>query len=141
MSIWAVPFTLEELNARGQGTMMVPLSLCFSAFGDDWLAATMPVGPNTLQPMGLLHGGASLALAETVGSVAGSLSVDPREAVCVGQDINANHVRAVRAGLVTGTARPLHRGRTSQVWGIDITDDAGRLVCIARLTLAVLRKT
>jgi 1,4-dihydroxy-2-naphthoyl-CoA hydrolase len=139
MSIWAQPFTVEELNARGRGTLNEALGIRFTAHGEDWIAASMAVGPATKQPMGLLHGGASFALAETVGSVGGTLTLDPALATCVGQDMNGNHLRAVREGTVTGTARPLHRGRTSQVWAIDIADEAGRLVCVARLTLAVLK--
>ena len=108
--------------------------------GDDFIKARMPVDHRTVQPMGLLHGGASVALAETLGSSGAYLCVDPAKYVVVGLEINANHVRAVRDGWVTGTARPLHRGKTTQLWEIRITDAADKLVCISRLTMAVLDK-
>ncbi|MEO0997200.1 MAG: hotdog fold thioesterase [Pseudomonadota bacterium] len=114
------------------------LGIRLSAFGEDYLSGTMPVDERTRQPYGLLHGGASVALAETLGSIGGALTLDRRRHGVVGLDINANHVRGVRDGLVTGTARPLHRGRSTQVWGIDIADADGRLVCVSRLTLAVV---
>jgi 1,4-dihydroxy-2-naphthoyl-CoA hydrolase len=100
----------------------------------------MPVDGRTRQPYGLLHGGASVALAETLGSTGAAMSVDAREYQCVGQEINANHVRAVRSGLVTGTARPVHLGGRTQVWTIDIVNEAGRLACTSRLTVAVIRR-
>ena len=106
--------------------------------GEDFLRATMPVEPRTHQPMGLLHGGASLVLAETLGSLAGNLCVS-QELCCVGLDINANHIRAKRDGVVTGTARPLHLGATTQVWQIELTDERQHLICTSRLTLSVLR--
>jgi 1,4-dihydroxy-2-naphthoyl-CoA hydrolase len=105
--------------------------------GDDWLRGTMPVDARTKQPFGLLHGGASVALAESLGSLAGNLCLDASE-MAVGLDINANHLRAVTAGVVTGTARALHVGRSTQVWEIRIEDERGKLVCISRLTLAVV---
>jgi 1,4-dihydroxy-2-naphthoyl-CoA hydrolase len=108
--------------------------------GDDYVKARMPVDHRTHQPAGLLHGGASVALAETLGSTGAMLCVDPARNQVVGLEINANHVRAVRDGWVTGTARPLHRGKTTQLWEIRITDAADKLVCIARLTMAVLEK-
>ena len=100
----------------------------------------MPVDARTHQPYGLLHGGASVALAETLGSTGAALSVDPDRFYVVGIEINANHVRGVKDGYVTGIARPLHRGRTTQIWEIQITDNAGKLVCISRITLAILEK-
>jgi 1,4-dihydroxy-2-naphthoyl-CoA hydrolase len=108
--------------------------------GDDYVKARMPVDHRTHQPAGLLHGGASVALAETLGSTGAMLCVDPAKNQVVGLEINANHVRAVRDGWVIGTARPLHRGKTTQLWEIRITDAADKLVCIARLTMAVLEK-
>ncbi len=116
---------------------MVPLGIVFTELGPDFLRATMPVDARTRQPYGLLHGGASVLLAETLGSSAGNLCVDD-DTMCVGIEINANHLVAVREGLVTGTARPLHIGRRTQVWDIRIEDAAGRLACVARLTLAVV---
>jgi len=100
----------------------------------------MPVDHRTHQPYGLRHGGASVALAETLGSVGAALTLDPDQFICVGMEINANHLRSVRSGTVTGTATPLHRGSSSQVWEIKIHDDHGKLVCISRLTVAVLKK-
>ncbi len=138
MAIWYQPFTIDQLLELSRKTLDEQLGIRFSDFGDDWLAATMPVDARTHQPFGLLHGGASAALAESVGSVAGCLCVDPRKLRCVGQSIVANHLRAARDGTVTGTARPLHLGGRSQVWQIDIRDDGGARVCAATLTLAVL---
>lgn len=106
--------------------------------GDDFVRGTMPVDARTRQPFGLLHGGASVALAETLGSLAGNLCLEVERELAVGLDINANHVRAATHGLVTGTARPLHLGRSTQVWEVRITDEHARLVCISRLTLAVI---
>lgn len=129
--------TLESLNAMSRGTAMEPLDIVFTEIGDDFLRATMPVDARTRQPYGLLHGGASVLLAETVGSSAGMLCVGEGEGV-VGIEINANHLAGVRDGLVTGTARPLHIGRSTQVWEIRIEDARGRLACVSRLTLAVV---
>jgi len=131
--------TLDELNALSRDTAMVPLGIAFSAIGPDWLRGTMPVDARTRQPYGLLHGGASVLLAETLGSTAGGLCVGEDEGV-VGIEINANHLAGVREGTVTGTARPLHVGRSTQVWEIRIEDENGRLACISRLTLAVVSR-
>jgi uncharacterized protein (TIGR00369 family) len=129
--------TLEALNALSRGTAMEPLGIVFTEIGPDYLRGTMPVDARTRQPYGLLHGGASALLAETLGSTAGGLCVDEDQGV-VGIEINANHLTGVREGLVTGTARPLHVGRSTQVWEIRIEDARGRLACISRLTLAVI---
>jgi uncharacterized protein (TIGR00369 family) len=131
--------SLAQLNALSRDTAMEPLGIAFTELGADFLRATMPVDARTRQPYGLLHGGASVLLAETLGSTAGGLCVDEDEGV-VGIEINANHLAAVREGVVTGTARPLHVGRSTQVWEIRIEDDGGRLACISRLTLAVIRR-
>ncbi len=139
MSIWRGAHTLESLNAGNSGTMMRLLDIVFTEIGADFIRATMPVDERTRQPYGLLHGGASVALAETLGSMGASMCVDQTRYRCLGQEINANHVRSVRTGLVTGTARPLHIGGRSQVWSIDITNEAVGLVCVSRLTMAVLR--
>ena len=128
---------LAALNALSKGTAIEALGIEFVDIGDDRLVATMPVDTRTLQPYGLLHGGASVLLAETLGSSAGNMCVAEGE-VCVGLEINANHVRAVREGRVTGTARALHLGRSTQVWEIRIEDARGRLACVSRLTLAVV---
>ena len=131
------PSSLAALNALSADTAMEPLGIEFTELGPDFLCATMPVDRRTRQPYGLLHGGASVLLAETLGSTAAMLCAAEGER-CVGIEINANHLRAVREGVVTGTARPLHVGRQTQVWDIRIEDDAQRLVCVSRLTVAVL---
>ena len=137
----ATPFRraigLEALNALSRGTAMEPLGIAFTEIGPDYLRGTMPVDARTRQPYGLLHGGASVLLAEPLGSTAGGLCVEQGQGV-VGIEINANHLAGVREGLVTGTARPLHVGRSTQVWEIRIEDERGRLACVSRLTLAVI---
>lgn len=143
MTPTASPFragtTLDELNALSERTAMIPLGIRFTELGPDFLRGTMPVDERTRQPYGLLHGGASVLLAETLGSTAGNLCVPP-DRICVGIEINANHVRGVRDGVVTGTARPVHVGAGTQVWEIRIEDARGKLVCISRLTLAVVAR-
>jgi len=136
-SVFRAGSSLESLNAMRRGTAMEPLGIEFTEIGPDFLRGTMPVDARTHQPYGLLHGGASVLLAETLGSSAGMLSVEEGRGV-VGIEINANHLRGVREGVVTGTARPLHVGRQTQVWEIRIEDERGRLVCVSRLTLAVI---
>ena len=140
MAIWKQPPDLDRLNGASTNTLMEVLGIRFTAAGDDWLRGTMPVDARTHQPFGLLHGGASVALAETLGSSAALLTLDPTQELAVGLEINANHVRGVRAGIVTGTARPLHLGRSTQVWEIRIEDERQKLVCISRLTLAVVAR-
>ncbi len=132
------PVDLQAVNAGGRGSMIEHLGIVITEAGDDWLRGTMPVDARTRQPYGLLHGGASVVLAETLGSMAGGLCVDPSLYAVVGLEINANHLRAAREGLVTGTARALHVGRSTQVWEIRIENPAGKPVCISRLTLAVI---
>ena len=136
--IWKQPTDLARINGWSANTMMETLGIRLTAIGDDWLQGTMPVDHRTHQPFGLLHGGASVVLAETLGSTAALLTLDPAREVAVGLDINANHVRGVRSGSVTGTARMLHLGRTTQVWEIRIENEEGALVCISRLTMAVV---
>ena len=136
--VFRAPVSLPELNRLSQGSLIEHLGIVFTAAGEDWLQATMPVDARTRQPYGLLHGGASVVLAETLGSSAGNLCVDTAEQVCVGLEINANHLRAARSGVVTGTARALHVGRTTHVWEIRIENEAGKPVCVSRLTLAVV---
>ena len=138
MSLWRTTPNIEQLNAIQKNTIGEVLDIRFEGFTDDSLSASMVVDQRTHQPFGLLHGGASVVLAETLGSSAGNLCVDTAKQVCVGLEINANHVRAVRSGTVTGTARALHVGRSTQLWEIRIEDEQGRLVCISRLTLAVV---
>ncbi len=140
MPIWFHPPTLEKLNEQAKLTLLEQLDIKFIEVGDDYIVATMPVDHRTVQPAGLLHGGASAALAESLGSFGAYLTVDARQYDCVGIEINANHVRAKTDGHVTGTARPIHQGRTTQVWDIRIVDERDRLVCASRLTVAVVNK-
>lgn len=141
MGIWKQSTDLDRLNGWSRHTLMEALGIRLTAVGEDWLQGTMPVDRRTHQPYGLLHGGASVALAETLGSSAAMLTLDPEKERAVGLDINANHVRGVTGGVVTGTARALHLGRSTQVWEIRIEDEAGKLVCISRLTMAVVPAT
>jgi 1,4-dihydroxy-2-naphthoyl-CoA hydrolase len=140
MSIWRAAPTAEELTARGRSSMPGFLGIRFLEIGPDYLRASMPVNERTHQPFGLLHGGASVALAETVGSVASMLCVDTSQYMCVGQEINANHVRGIASGMVTATARPFHLGSRSHVWHIEIRDESERLVCVSRLTMAIVER-
>lgn len=131
--------TVEQLNASCAGNMAETLGMRFTVVGERHLEATMPVDRRTKQPMGLLHGGASVALAETLGSVASATIVGPG-ATIVGLEINANHLRAKRDGVVTGRVEPLHVGKRTHVWDVRLRDETGALVCVSRLTVAVLRK-
>ena len=140
MSIWFKEVTLEEVNALRRNTLLEHLDIRFVEIGENELRATMPVDRRTVQPMGLLHGGASAALAESLGSVAATLCVNTDKHYCVGLEINANHIRPVRQGTVTGVARPIHIGKTTQVWEIKIYDRRDKLVCISRITLAVMNR-
>jgi 1,4-dihydroxy-2-naphthoyl-CoA hydrolase len=141
MRIWKQDIDLASLNGWSTNTLMEAIGIQITAVGDDWLQGTMPVDRRTHQPYGLLHGGASVALAETLGSTAAMLTLDAAKERAVGLDINANHVRGVLSGTVTGTARPLHLGRSTQVWEIRIEDENGKLVCFSRLTMAVVPAT
>ena len=139
MAIWYDPsITPDQLNPLSRGTMGEHLGMEIIEVGEDYLKGRMPVDHRTRQPYGLLHGGASVALAETLGSVASAFVVDRRSYDCVGLEINANHVRGVRNGFVTGTARPAHLGRTTHVWDIRIHDERDKLICISRLTVAII---
>lgn len=138
--IWRIEATPEQLSVRSRETLAEHLGIRVTEIGPDYLRATMPVNAHTHQPQGILHGGASVALAETVGSLAANLCVDIEKFVCVGQEINANHLRPVASGWVTGTARPFHIGSRSQVWGIEIRDEKDKLVCVSRLTMAVVER-
>lgn len=137
MAVWTTPPTLEQLNARSQGCAVSHLGIEFTEIGPDYLCARVPVDERTKQPYGLLHGGVSVVLAETLGSMAAVLACPPGHRA-VGLDINANHLRAVTSGWVTGTARPVHIGRTTQVWQIDMCNDAGQPTCVSRITMAIL---
>lgn len=132
--------TLEQLNTPRHQSMVDHLGIQYTAIGDDFLEATMPVDHRTIQPYGLLHGGASVALAETLGSVSSSLTLDLEKQVCVGLEINANHLKAVREGKVRGIAKPVHLGKSTQVWEIKIYNEADQLCCISRITMAILDK-
>ncbi|MFC5742648.1 hotdog fold thioesterase [Dyella tabacisoli] len=136
--IWKQDTDLARLNGWSANTMMETLGIRMTEVGENWLRGTMPVDHRTHQPYGLLHGGASVALAETLGSTAAMLTLDPEKEIAVGLEINANHVRGVRSGIVTGTAQALHIGRSTQVWEIRIENEAGELVCVSRITMAVV---
>jgi 1,4-dihydroxy-2-naphthoyl-CoA hydrolase len=139
-SIWFRDYTLEELAVLSRNNMVEHLDIRITEIGPDFLRGTMPVDHRTHQPAGLLHGGASVALAETLGSFAANLCVEPDRHACVGQEVSASHLRPVRTGRVTGTARPIHLGKSTQVWQIEIVDDRDRLVCVSRLTVAVVSR-
>lgn len=141
MSIWYQQATVQDLNRLSKNTMVSHIGIEFTEIGDDYICATMPVNQTTHQPDGLLHGGASVVLAETLGSVASNLCVDRMKKICVGLDINANHIRSARTGYVTGVTKPIHLGATTHIWEIRITNEKDSLVCIARLTMALLNKT
>ena len=130
--------SLEIINQMSKNTLVEHLGIEITELGKDFLVGKMPVDHRTHQPLGMLHGGASVALAETLGSIAATLTLDPEKQYCVGLDINANHVKAVRDGFVYGKTTPLHVGKKTQVWEIRITNEAQELVCISRITMAVL---
>ncbi|WP_313302737.1 hotdog fold thioesterase [Diaphorobacter sp.] len=136
-SIWKKPISLELITQSGQGTAVSHLGIEIVEIGDDFLRGRVPVDERTRQPFGLLHGGVSVTLAETLGSMGAYYSA-PEGVGAVGLDINANHIRASRSGWVTGTARPVHLGRTTQVWAIEMVNDAGELTCVSRITMAML---
>ncbi|GAA3927097.1 hotdog fold thioesterase [Chitinophaga oryziterrae] len=139
--IWhSLNVSLDQLNDTGKNTMSAALGMEFTEIGPDYLRMIMPVNDLTRQPYGLLHGGASVALAETVGSVGSSLIIDSTKQICVGLDINANHIKGVKDGYVHAIARPLHIGSTTHVWDIRICDEHNKLVCISRLTVAIRDK-
>jgi 1,4-dihydroxy-2-naphthoyl-CoA hydrolase len=140
MSIWKRAATPAELTAIGSKSMPGYLGIIITEVGEDFVRGTMPVNAHTHQPFGLLHGGASVALAETLGSMGSVLCIDSERFMAVGQEINANHIRGVASGLVTATARPWHLGRTSHVWHIELRDADEKLVCVSRLTIAVVER-
>jgi len=139
MSIWFYEdLNLKKVNARGEKTLVEHIDIQVTEIGDDFIAGTMPVDERTIQPLGLLHGGASCVLAESLGSIAANMCLDPEKQVAVGQSINASHIRSARSGRVTGKAKALHLGRSSQVWEILIHDEDQKLVCVSRLTMSVI---
>jgi uncharacterized protein (TIGR00369 family) len=140
MSIWKVPLTIEELQKRCANTLVSHLKIVFTEVGKEFLKAEMPLGSHLMQPMGIMHGGASCVLAETVASAAANYCVDPRTHYCVGLDINTNHVRPAKTGVLTATAKPYHLGKMTQVWSVEIYDDQQQLISISRVTLVALQK-
>ena len=140
MNIWFKPIDLKIISARGNNTMLEHLGIEFTELGEDYLVAKMPVDHRTKQPIGIMHGGASCVLAETVGSTAANFCVDIEHYYCVGLDINTNHIRTARSGWVMGIAKPFHLGKSTHVWGINITDENNKLISVTRLTMAVLSR-
>jgi uncharacterized protein (TIGR00369 family) len=140
MKIWQSTISLTLVNDRAKNSMSEYLGIEFTELGDDYLTAEMPVDHRTKQPIGIMHGGASCVLAETVGSTAANYCVDQTQSYCVGIDINTNHLRAAREGRVIAVAKPFHLGSSTQVWGIEIKNEEGKLVSVNRLTMAVLRR-
>jgi len=138
--IFTKNLSLDFLNKLADDTMTSHIGIEFTEVGDDYISATMPVDDRTKQSYGMLHGGANVVLAETLGSVASNFTVDTEHQYCVGLEINANHLKSVRDGLVKGTARPIHIGKKTQVWEIRITNSEDQLTCISRITMAVLDK-
>lgn len=138
--IWKEPITVEELNALFVQNMVVALGIRFSEITDDSLSATMPVDERTRQPLGILHGGASVVLAESLGSIASNLVIGRGDYVGVGLEVNANHIRPVKDGEVTGVCKPIHLGNKTHVWEIKLYDKRGKLHCISRLTVAIVPK-
>lgn len=140
MSIWFKPISLIELTVRGKNTLSEFFDIQFTDFSDNTLSATMPVSSRVKQPLGIVHGGANVVLAETLASTAANASVDLNKFYCVGLEINANHIRSVREGLLTAITSPIHLGRTTQIWQIDIFNEEGKQTCTSRMTAAVLKK-
>ena len=138
MIIWKIPPDVNKINKMSRNTMLEQIDIKFTETGDDFIKATMPVNHRTHQPMGILHGGASVALAETLGSVASHLIIDHSKYFCVGLEINANHIRSKKNGVVTGVAKPVHLGAKTHIWEIKIVDENDKLICISRLTMAIL---
>lgn len=138
--IFKIKPSLTQLNNTSNQTMVSHLGIEFTGIGDDYLEATMPVDHRTIQPMGILHGGAHVVLAETLGSVAASLTIDLDNQQVVGLEINANHLKSVNSGKVTGISKPIHLGKSTQVWEIKICNELGKLCCISRITMAILDK-
>lgn len=140
MSIWHSEITVDQLNQRGENTLCDLIDICFTEVGDDFLKATMPVNKKTKQPIGILHGGANVVLGETIASTAANAVIDINTHYCVGLEINANHIRSAREGFVTGVTRPIHLGRTTQIWSIEIFNEAGKITCSSRMTAAVITR-
>lgn len=140
MKIWQMDISLDLIKNRSKDTMVEHLGIEFTEIGEDFLIARMPVDGRTKQPLGIMHGGASCVLAETVGSTAANFCVNQKQQYCVGLDINTNHIRSARGGYVIGIAKPFHLGKSTQVWGIEIINEEKKLVSVNRLTMAVLAR-
>ena len=140
MSIWFKKPDLEEVNSWSEGTLLEHIGIEITEIGADYVEGTMPADQRTFQPYKLVHGGANIVLAETLGSIGGMLTIDPDKYICVGQEVNGNHLRGVRSGVVRGRAEQVHGGSKSQVWEIRLYDSNDKLSCISRLTLAVVEK-
>ena len=139
-SIWFYPITVDDLNKRSQNTLADFLDIHFTHISEDTLTATMPAHEKTKQPLGIVHGGANVVLAETIASTAANMVVDFKKFYCVGLEINANHLRPVSSGIITAVTRCIHRGRTTHVWNIDIFNDEGKQTCVSRMTAAVIAR-
>lgn len=140
MSIWFREMSAQDLNQRGKNTMSDFLGIEFTEVGSDFLKATMPVNEHTKQPIGILHGGANVVLAETIASTAANAVIDLKHFYCVGLEINANHLRSVKEGIVTAITSPIHLGRTTQIWQINIFNEEGKQTCVSRMTAAVIAR-
>ncbi len=140
MSIWFQPITLDDLNKRSENTLAAFLDIQFTDIGNDTLTATMPATQRTKQPIGIVHGGANVVLAETLASTAANAAVDQSVAYCVGLEINANHLRPVKEGLITATTKPIHLGRSTQVWLVELYNEAGKPTCVSRMTASVVKR-
>ena len=140
MAIWFKQFTPADLNKRGENTLADFLGIQFTVVGDDSLIATMPANERTKQPLGIVHGGANVVLAETIASTGANAVIDLEKYYCVGLEINANHIRPVKEGLITGIARPIHLGRKTQVWQIDLYNEEGKQTCASRMTASVISR-
>lgn len=140
MTIWHHNVTVEQLNERGKNTLAEFIGIQFTEVGDDYLIATMPVDNRTKQPIGILHGGANVVLAETMASTAANIVIDIEKQYCVGLEINANHIRSTTEGVVIGKTYPLHIGRTTHVWQVEIKNELGKLTCVSRMTASVLSR-
>ncbi|WP_172406434.1 hotdog fold thioesterase [Pedobacter sp. AJM] len=138
--MWFKEFNVDELNSRPKNHIGALLGIEFTEIGEDFIKGTMPVDERTHQPAGILHGGASVVLAETLGSIASYMCIDPEKYLAVGLEVNANHLRPVKSGLVTGICKIIHRGGKTHIWDIKLYDDRGKMSCISRLTVAIINK-
>lgn len=141
MSIWFKQFSVDDLNQRSENTLADFLGIKFTEVGDESLTAIMPVTDKVKQPLGIVHGGANVVLAETIASTAANAVIDLQHYYCVGLEINANHIRSVKEGIVTAITRPIHIGRTTQVWHIDLYNEDGKQTCVSRMTASVLTRS